>query len=829
MVNSLLIEKETGGYFGFTLTIDGIGQDKIRNMANDALGIGNICHFKTQNGANLVKVQNISVFDITLIASGTFTFTNIDVFFQKLIDVGYWDWLLGGGGGGSGADRFDELLDTFQYFGKNGQGVRVNESQQKLETFTVYNYRTLIELEDTFDTIVPNKMLVTNSAGTRVELADLPTEPEQYLQSVGFFDYADLATQTTPLSLVSNVSKKLTNDTLGDSTNTSNAPYGVSSVWNATSNVFDFSQLSIGDTIDIRFDVNVTTTVNNQIVKGYVKLGVGSPSEYILGIFGQQIKTPASNTQTVLTSIYIGNTDIINYPSEVYLLTENSGSAKVNGWYCRILKKNINIVDVNIIGDDFVKKQESVDFIANYGATLIVNQIDLIDNRNSISLIGSATDVKSINLSAQFIRAGKPHFFKNRTAHNVKLWHLAGTGNIKYFFPNGLDLIVKPNEVIAFNTNANDSANVRFEYVGNYADLTNYYTKTEVDALDAVVLATANSYTDTELLDKADLVGGKVPTSQLPSYVNDVIEGYLLSNVFYEESSHTTVILAEVGKIYIDLTAGQNNKGYRYSGSTYIQITNGLIASTDDVPEGSSNLYFQTARVLATLLTGISFATGGAIVSTDSVLVAFGKLQKQLNDALTSIGLKQDTLVSGTNIKTVNGTSLLGSGNLNTPDMDTTTAQTVSGVKTFLSGMLGLRNVANTFTSFFTNANTASRTYTLQDRTGTLAMLDDFLPQITITTSISITTATNDASGFGQKGRNVIIANGASAINLTVNGGTDFCASYLKGGTGAITFVQGSGRTLVQVDSTAILNGIVGSTAIITSIGTTDYLRISNA
>ena len=126
MANSLLIEKETGGYFGFTLTIDGIGQDKIRNMSNDALGIGNICHFKTSNGANLVKVQNISVFDITLIASGTFTFTNIDVFFQKLIDVGYWDWLLGGGSGGSGVDRFDELLDTFQYFGKDGQGVRVN-------------------------------------------------------------------------------------------------------------------------------------------------------------------------------------------------------------------------------------------------------------------------------------------------------------------------------------------------------------------------------------------------------------------------------------------------------------------------------------------------------------------------------------------------------------------------------------------------------------------------------------------------------------------------------------------------------------------------------
>ncbi|MFC0781227.1 hypothetical protein [Flavobacterium sp. HJSW_4] len=46
--------------------------------------------------------------------------------------------------------------------------------------------------------------------------------------------------------------------------------------------------------------------------------------------------------------------------------------------------------------------------------------------------------------------------------------------------------------------------------------------------------------------------------------------------------------------------------------------------------------------------------------------------------------------------------------------------QNVSGIKTFLNGKLGLRNVANTFTSFFTNSNTASRTYTLQNRNGTL-------------------------------------------------------------------------------------------------------------
>jgi hypothetical protein len=101
--------------------------------------------------------------------------------------------------------------------------------------------------------------------------------------------------------------------------------------------------------------------------------------------------------------------------------------------------------------------------------------------------------------------------------------------------------------------------------------------------------------------------------------------------------------------------------------------------------------------------------------------------------------------------------------------------------------------------------------------------------QIIITTTVSITTDTLDNLGYTQKGKNVVIDNGVNAINITVNGGTDFLASYLKHGTGAITFVQGAGRTLTQVDATSVLSGVVGSTATISSVGTIDYLRISNA
>ncbi|WP_295093801.1 hypothetical protein [uncultured Flavobacterium sp.] len=134
---------------------------------------------------------------------------------------------------------------------------------------------------------------------------------------------------------------------------------------------------------------------------------------------------------------------------------------------------------------------------------------------------------------------------------------------------------------------------------------------------------------------------GRVYSSQLPSYVDDVLEGYLQSNVFYVESSHTTVIPAEAGKVYVDITVGQKNRQYRYSGSIYIQITNGLIASTDDVAEGAVNKYSTLSLVMSYVLSGLSLATGTPITATDTILSAFGKLQKQISDNVSAIALKQ--------------------------------------------------------------------------------------------------------------------------------------------------------------------------------------------
>lgn len=63
---------------------------------------------------------------------------------------------------------------------------------------------------------------------------------------------------------------------------------------------------------------------------------------------------------------------------------------------------------------------------------------------------------------------------------------------------------------------------------------------------------------------------GKVPASQLPSYVDDVIEGYYYNNKFYKEDTHTTEIPGETGKIYVNL---DTERTYRWGGTAYAEIS----------------------------------------------------------------------------------------------------------------------------------------------------------------------------------------------------------------------------------------------------------------
>lgn len=172
-------------------------------------------------------------------------------------------------------------------------------------------------------------------------------KPPSMYASVGYFDYNDVSTILAPLVLVSGVAKKLTNDTLGSYTNIGEAPYGVSNIWKQYANQFDFSQLAIGDTLDMRVDALLTTTGTNKTYKILLKLGIGTPSEFTILVGSGELKNAVTDENIVKEiSFYIGSEDVRDAPAELYLLLDGSGSVKVNGWYTRIIRKGLNIIDI---------------------------------------------------------------------------------------------------------------------------------------------------------------------------------------------------------------------------------------------------------------------------------------------------------------------------------------------------------------------------------------------------------------------------------------------------------------------------------------------------
>jgi hypothetical protein len=178
----------------------------------------------------------------------------------------------------------------------------------------------------------------------------------------------------------------------------------------------------------------------------------------------------------------------------------------------------------------------------------------------------------------------------------------------------------------------------------------------EVDTKqDIIPYTTENAANKNQINGYAGLDGsGLIPAGLLPGFVDDVLE---FANLGAFPVSGTSGIL------YVALDTA---KVYRWGGSSYVEIS-GSPGSTDAVPEGSLNLYFTAARVLATPLTGLSLLVGTAVSASDSLVTAIGKLQKQISDNLTTLS----SHISNTSNPHAVTPTQLGLGNVdNTADIN---------------------------------------------------------------------------------------------------------------------------------------------------------------
>lgn len=148
---------------------------------------------------------------------------------------------------------------------------------------------------------------------------------------------------------------------------------------------------------------------------------------------------------------------------------------------------------------------------------------------------------------------------------------------------------------------------------------------------------------------KADLVGGKVPSSQIPSIAITEFLGTVASQ------AAMLALLGEQGDWCI---RSDEQSGYVLIGNTPSLIGDWQKIVTPASPVSSVNS--QVGNVVL----------GKSDVGLSNVDNTSDANKPVSIDQAIAIGLKQDALVSGTNIKTIEGQSLLGSGNIDLTKSD---------------------------------------------------------------------------------------------------------------------------------------------------------------
>ena len=277
---------------------------------------------------------------------------------------------------------------------------------------------------------------------------------------------------------------------------------------------------------------------------------------------------------------------------------------------------------------------------------------------------------------------------------------------------------------------------------------------------------------------------GKVPSSQLPSYVDDVIEGYYYNGTFYKESAHTTSITPETGKIYIDIPS---NTSYRWGGSVYVEISQSI--TVDTVLNENSNNAIANSAVTSAINTILEALATKLVITTDAnATVKATKGAKEVTGTADESGNCTLTLPLDLGVWTVstsNGTVT------NTTTVNVLSVNTSYNVTVKLSSITLTGDVGNTVTATKDNITV----------TGTVGS-GGTCKLVVSTGTWTVESANSDVSV-------------ETTVNVA-NNGTDYPISMTLP---TITFTSNTGNTITATDGTDTVTGNVVNGTCVLKVG----------
>lgn len=158
---------------------------------------------------------------------------------------------------------------------------------------------------------------------------------------IGIMDYNDSATAGTPIAIPgTSTFTDIPNDGLGAFTNKTYKVSGVSELWDAGTGLFDWTDLSLGDQVNIRFDATVTTTTANQNVVVQLLMAVGSGGSYGILFIDTTFKSAGTYPLNRFNMVYMGDTTTLNNGAKFQIKSDASATIVVNGWAIQHFLRN---------------------------------------------------------------------------------------------------------------------------------------------------------------------------------------------------------------------------------------------------------------------------------------------------------------------------------------------------------------------------------------------------------------------------------------------------------------------------------------------------------